>query len=280
LKINNLQEILKELNFTQYESQALITLIRHNLLDAKGIYKNSGVPQPKIYETMVKLQDRELVDIVSKGRKKIYKVKPKEVLQEYILKRVRKIQTGVDIIDQIYNSEESEEIPFIGFAELKNIQDYFFSMIDTAKKSVISFLPPIHYDEKIVSVLHQRKSRIEIKLIFYEEEQISEVKEDLSDFDLYKIKVPSFTIINEMMSTLANSFLKEYKDSFPVQVISNIVQDLKNLFGLAVIDGNKSLFRIPIPVDVPIAILSSLSSLVEFHVKGIEQILAASEKVN
>ena len=90
--MDHLDELLQELNFTQYEAQSFITLIKYKMLSAREIHKYSGVPQPKIYETMIRLQKRGLIDIIPKGKKKIYMIKPREVLQEYLLSFSRKVE--------------------------------------------------------------------------------------------------------------------------------------------------------------------------------------------
>ncbi|MHA1756807.1 MAG: hypothetical protein ACTSVV_08565 [Promethearchaeota archaeon] len=37
------------------------------------------------------------------------------------------------------------------------IEDYLDSIIDTAKNSIISFLPAVHYTSKVISILKERK---------------------------------------------------------------------------------------------------------------------------
>lgn len=71
----------------------------------------------------------------------------------------------------------------------------------------------------------------------------------------------------------------ENNASFVLQFIKNLVSRLHEILGLIVIDKKKSFFKIPFPIQLPIAIVASLPDLVQFHVKGIEQILAASYEV-
>ncbi|MHA1273237.1 MAG: hypothetical protein ACTSQP_19450 [Promethearchaeota archaeon] len=68
-----------------------------------------------------------------------------------------KSSKGVNIIDRIYNTEEGEDLPFIGLMGLDMIEDYLDSIIDTAKNSIISFLPAVHYTSKVISILKERK---------------------------------------------------------------------------------------------------------------------------
>ncbi len=68
--MNHLEKLLQDFGFTQYEAQTLTTLIRYKTLNAHEIHKYSGVPQPKIYETMVKLQQKGFIDIYPKKKRK------------------------------------------------------------------------------------------------------------------------------------------------------------------------------------------------------------------
>lgn len=278
--MNELEGILKDLNFSQYESQVLITLIRYNLLDAKGVYENSGVPQPKIYETMIKLQEKGLIDILSKGRKKIYKIKPKEVIQEYILDFNRRTKKGIDIIEDIYNTGETEEIPFIGIAGLTNIQEYLYTIIDTAKESIIAFLPPLHYDSRIISILQEKKDTLDIKIIFDNEDEFTEIKEPLKDLEIYSLKEPAFEKVSIILNSI-EKFVKKgsQQTTYALDLLKTIGSNLPITFGLAVVDYKKSFFRIPLPVDIPLALLSTLPQLVNFHNEGIKAILSVSKRI-
>ncbi len=277
--MDNLDELLQELNFTQYEAQTFSTLIQYKILSAHEIHKYSGVPQPKIYETMIRLHKRGLVNIIPKGKKKMYMIKPREVLQEYLLKYSRKIEDfrnkSVEIINRIYDTEEAEDIPFIGIAGEEHLQEYIYMLIDTAKEIIISFLPINHYDEKIISLLNSRKNNIEIKLVFQDRE-LGDLKEKIPGIDIYVLNNPAFDIVKQMIGNIEKFLKPEQKNAYSFRTIKDIVINLKNIFGLMVIDWKKSFFKIPIPIQLPMAIMSMLPEMVDFHNQGIKEILAAS----
>ncbi|MFX1570251.1 MAG: TrmB family transcriptional regulator [Promethearchaeota archaeon] len=279
--MNHLEKLLQELGFTQYEAQTLATLVRYKMLNAREIHKYSGVPQPKIYETMVKLQQKGFIDIYPRKKKKVYLIKPKEVIQEYLLNYSRKIQNlgqkSIDIIDNIYDTEEAEEIPFIGIAGEKILQEYIYMLIDTAKETVISFLPLYHYDEKIISILNKRKNEIDIKLIFHDK-KIGDLENQLSEVDKYFLNAPTFEIIKNIVTNIENFLPKEHSKGYSFQIVKDIAIELENIFGLMIIDWKKSFFKIPIPIPLPMAILSMLPELITFHNRGIKEILASSTR--
>ncbi len=236
--MNHLEKLLQELGFTQYEAQTLATLIRYKMLSAREIHKYSGVPQPKIYETMTKLQQKGFIDIYPKKKKKVYLVKPKEVIQEYLLKYSHKIQDfgqrSIEIIDKIYDTEEAEEIPFIGIAGESVLQDYIHMLIDTAKETVISFIPLYHYDEKITSILNKRKNDIDIKLIFHDR-KIGDLENQLSGIDKYYLNAPTFDIIKTIIENIENFLPIDHKKAYSFQIVKDIAMHLDNIFGLMIV---------------------------------------------
>ena len=279
--MNHLEKLLQNFGFTQYEAQTLTTLIRYKMLSAREIHKYSGVPQPKIYETMIKLQQKGFIDIYPRKKKKVYLIKPKEVIQEHLLNYSHKIQDlgqkSIEIIDNIYDTEEAEDLPFIGIAGETVLQEYLYMLIDTAKETIISFLPLYHYDEKLISILNKRKNEIEIKLIFHDK-NIGELESQLSGIDKYYLSAPAFDIIKTILENIENFLPNEQKKAYSFQIIKEIAIHLEDIFGLMIIDWKKSFFKIPIPIPLPMAILSMLPQLIDFHNRGMKKILESSEK--
>jgi sugar-specific transcriptional regulator TrmB len=280
--MDKLSTLLKKLNFTQYEALILETLIKYHILSAYELHKYSGVPQPKIYETMVRLQQKSFIDIIPRGRKKLYMIKPREYIQEKLLNYTKQIQDiGKDcitIIDNTYNSEETEEIPFIGVAGGEKIQEYLYMLIDTAKNSIISFFPKSHFDDKIISILNNQKDNLDIKLVF-QDESVRNLQQKLPEIEFRILKSPAFKNIKNIFDKIENFIPLNQKNSYTFQILQNIVLNLEEIFGLIVIDDKKSFFKIPIPIDLPIAIFSTSPELVQFHLDGITELLNSSVKL-
>lgn len=281
--MNNLTVLLKRLNFTQYEAQTLESLIKYHVLSAHELHKYSGVPQPKIYETMVRLQQKGFIDIIPRGRKKLYMAKPREFIQEKLLTYTRDIEKSgndcVKIIDTIYNSEEAEEIPFIGVAGTERIQEYLYMLIDTAKTSIISFFPISHFDDKIISILKERSVELEIKLVFQDEPIAMKIQNKLPNVEVRILESPALNNIQNLFSKIGGLLKPDQRNSYTFQIIKDIVLKLEEIFGLIVIDDKKSFFKIPLPIDLPMAIFSMSQEVVQFHSKGIKEILASSIKI-
>ncbi len=56
----NMLDILKNLNFTEYESKAYLALLQESPLTGYAVAKKSGVPRSKIYEVLESLVIREM----------------------------------------------------------------------------------------------------------------------------------------------------------------------------------------------------------------------------
>ena len=279
--MDQLYELLKELDFTQYEAQILEALIKYNVLSAREIHKYSSVPQPKIYETTVKLQQKGLINILHR-KKKLYMIKSKEALQEILLDHSKLVQQKTEnclkMINKLYNTEEAEDIPFLGVAGEDAVKDYIFTLINSAKKSFTSFVPQNYFDKRIISELVQRSKDIDIKIVLFDENK--EIKAiEPHNIGFYKLVTPAFEIIKNLLLNIENMLSPDQINAHSFKIVKDIALNLNDIFGIILIDANKSFFKIPLPVKTPMAIISSLPELVEFHRNGINAILASSIKL-
>ncbi|MHA1457147.1 MAG: hypothetical protein ACTSRT_21140 [Promethearchaeota archaeon] len=226
--------------------------------------------------------DKFMMMNVIHRKKKLFMIKPKEKIQEHLLNFSRRIQAignkSLEIIDEIYSTEEAEEIPFMGIAGIEAIQDYIYMLIDTAKKSFVSFFPLNFFDTKIFTLLGQKSKEIDIKIILLD---------DISDLDIdqykqltfYHLNTPAFDVIKDIISKIEHFLPPEHYKAYSFQIIKDLALNIKEIFGIIIIDNKKSFFKIPLPVKLPMAILSTLPELVEFHTNGLNAILANSTKI-
>ncbi len=282
--MNRLIELLKDLNFTKYEAQTLTTLIKYNMLNAQEIHKYSQVPQPKVYETVIKLEERGLIDVIYDEKKKVYKIKPKNLIQKKILDYTKKITTigedSVLIIDDIYNTEESTELPFIGIAGEETIQNFIYSLISEAENKIDAFLSVYHFQAKLLNILEKRSKEIEINLIFNTKEDILETYKKGTSINYYFLKTPAFDVVGKIFDTIGTIIPSDQKTSYGFQLLSQIGKKIEKLFGLVLIDEKKSLFKVPVPIKTPIAMISTLPDLLTFHLRGMKEIVKSSSKFN
>lgn len=294
--MKKLDDLLQQLNFTQYEAQCLNALIQYHTLDASGMSETSQVPKPKIYETMNKLKQRKLIDIIQEGRKKIFRAKSKEIIMENLLEYARDIdhrsKDAITLIEEKYGTKEATEVPFIGIAGFNQLQDYINSLIDTAANSITCFLNLDHFTKDIINTINRRSKEIEIKIIFQDSSDIQSLKEKIPNVEIYQLNLPAFDIAKILIKNLINkdsmkqiisqgliediSKIPKMKDTHGIQIFNDIAENIETIFGIMLIDGKKSFFKVPIPVSTPMAIVSTLPEIIEFHLKGLESILNVS----
>lgn len=278
--------ILRKLNFTKYESYALVTLIEHQYLNAKDISEYSEVPRPKIYETVDKLEKRGFLDVIPKGGVKMFRIKPQEIIQAKLLEYSRDItsltEKSVKIIDDIYNTGERKSIPFMGIAGKNTLKEYINSLIDTAKETIYSFMPMEYFSDLIISALQKKQeSGLDIKLVFEDNVDITNLQQSLPQIEFYLIEHQALDRLNYILNMIIkNKLEKQEKESFAFETFQNIANNIRELIGIMVVDQKKSFFRVPLPVGVPIAILSSLKEIVDFHCKGIDSIIEAAQLIS
>ncbi len=68
--IDEIQEFLKNANFTNYEINAYIALLRSSSLSARELSDKSGVPTGRIYEVLNELNNRQMIEIQDSRPKK------------------------------------------------------------------------------------------------------------------------------------------------------------------------------------------------------------------
>lgn len=278
------ESALNKLGFTQYESQALIALIKFKNLDAPGITQNSGVPQPKVYEIMEKLLSRGLIDKIPLGRKSIYEIKPRSLLEKKIGEIMQEYSSNgqfvLSSINSNYGTEQGSEIPFVGVAGIENITQQLSYAIDDARESIISFMPRYLIQESVEDSLIKASKRIQVAIICREENHAQELAEQIPNAEVSVLETPAFDIIRQLGEKIKSFLPPQDYESFAFNVIQNLLQNFSEIFGLSVFDQRKSFFLVPIPLGVPMAIITTLPEMLRFHAEGINAILKSSRQIN
>jgi len=95
------EALLKHLGLTQYESKALLVLLRQGKSTADRISAIGGIPLPRVYDTMTSLSGRGLISI-SKTRPQTFKaIDPKRFFELMKEDEKRKLEERVNIINGI-----------------------------------------------------------------------------------------------------------------------------------------------------------------------------------
>jgi sugar-specific transcriptional regulator TrmB len=106
---DNIFEILKNLNFTEYEAKAYIALLEESPLTGYAVAKNSGVPRSKIYEVLDSLAVRGDI-LVSHGNTQQYVPIPaKELIKNRRMKAEENFKLAEKSLEQFNQSANNRE---------------------------------------------------------------------------------------------------------------------------------------------------------------------------
>lgn len=105
----NVLEILKNLNFTEYEAKAYLALLEESPLTGYAVAKNSGVPRSKIYEVLDSLVTRGDI-LVSPGSTQQYTPIPaKELIRTRRIKAEENFQLAEESLKYFSHSAKDRE---------------------------------------------------------------------------------------------------------------------------------------------------------------------------
>lgn len=276
---------LKELGFSGYEAQALLTLVKYHSLTAKDLSRYSGIPRPKVYETMARLEERGFVDSIPQANEKakVYRILSKSGLKAKISAIVAQYtaiaQTLTTEIDETYDTRKRERIPLIGIAGDEHIADHFLDMIETTEEYFIAGFPPKYFTDQIIAQINAIPPGVRVDLIFHDKTELESVQSLCPRARFFHLETPAFRKIHEMVQNIGD-FLPEQRESYTYKTFLKVTKDLAAMFGLVLQDGKKSLFIIPLPIPVSVAIVSTMPEIVTFHNEGAEAILASCRLVD
>ncbi len=134
---DEIYEGLSKLGLSPYEIRVYRTLLISNPLTPSEIVKNSGIPQPRIYDILNSLSSKGLIE-VTPGKKKIYRSLP---ISETLGKQVKLLEKFVEKLDiQIQESrvKTGVELPYLWLIESnEKINERISKMISLAKTEII-----------------------------------------------------------------------------------------------------------------------------------------------
>jgi sugar-specific transcriptional regulator TrmB len=155
MKDNYLVSLLKELNLTEYEAKALVTLFKFSESDAPTISRNSEIPKTRIYDVLDKLKDRGFVLEVYKSPKTYKVVNPEEIFKNLLELKNHEFKNISKKVDDVisntnwasYVSKTPEKV-----LQVNNLKDYnkFLSQeFESAEKEIHGFT---NLDERLDSL--------------------------------------------------------------------------------------------------------------------------------
>ncbi|HOD89699.1 MAG TPA: helix-turn-helix domain-containing protein [archaeon] len=169
MKDVSLLNILKELDLTEYEAKALITLFKFSEADAPTISRNSEIPKTRIYDVLGKLKEKGLVLEVY-AKPKTYKViNPNDIFKNLLEAKNKEFselnQKVQDVLSkrnwntQVLNTKEK----ILQINALKDYNKFLAQEFATAQKEICGFT---QLDERIDSFKEIfNKNNLSIKIL-------------------------------------------------------------------------------------------------------------------
>ncbi|KMY53009.1 MULTISPECIES: TrmB family transcriptional regulator [Bacillaceae] len=164
----NILAILKNLDFTEYEAKAYLTLLEESPLTGYAVAKNSGVPRSKIYEVLDNLAMRGDI-LVSPGSTPQYTPVPaKELIKSRRIKAEANLQLAEKSLAEFERSANDRENIW-NITGRNEILDKVKACIVSAQKRILLEVWKEEFEE-LESELRQASERgVDVTIIAYGE---------------------------------------------------------------------------------------------------------------
>lgn len=164
----NILEILKKLNFTEYEAKAYLALLEESPLTGYAVAKNSGVPRSRIYEILDSLSMRGDI-LVSPGNTPQYTPVPaKELIKSRRTKAEENFELAEKILAEFEQSANDRENIW-NITGRNEILEKVKACIASAKKRILLEVWKEEFDELESELRQAVKRGVNVTIIAYGE---------------------------------------------------------------------------------------------------------------
>ncbi|MBT2700964.1 TrmB family transcriptional regulator [Bacillus sp. ISL-40] len=161
-------ETLKNLNFTEYEAKAYLTLLEESPLTGYAVAKNSGVPRSRIYEVLDSLAIRGDI-LVSPGNTPQYTPVP---AKELIKNRRRKAEENLELAEKSlaeFERSANDRENIWNITGRNEILDKVKACISSATKRILLEVWKEEFEELDSELRQAAKRGVNVTIIAYGE---------------------------------------------------------------------------------------------------------------
>jgi sugar-specific transcriptional regulator TrmB len=158
--MSNLKNILQNfqnINFTQYEAKAYLSLLQHDQVSGYELAKNSGIPASKIYQVLNKLLQREIIVALDTDPVKYAPIPPDQVISKYRNDYLHNIDSLKSGLDEIYNQHQHTDNYIWNISGRQAILNRVNEFISAAQNSIHLSV----WDEEVTEIRHTLKDAAE-----------------------------------------------------------------------------------------------------------------------
>jgi len=137
--MSNMKKIIQSLqniNFTQYESKAYLSLLKQDQVSGYELAKNSGIPASKIYQVLNKLLAKEVVVALDTEPVKYSPIPPDQVMSRFRNDYLQNIDTLKSSLDDVYNKHQHTDNYLWNITGREPILNRVNQFIDKANTSI------------------------------------------------------------------------------------------------------------------------------------------------
>ncbi|GGA15435.1 TrmB family transcriptional regulator [Psychrobacillus lasiicapitis] len=164
----NILDTLKNLNFTEYEAKAYLTLLQESPLTGYAVAKHSGVPRSKIYEVLESLTMRGDI-LVSPGSTPLYSPIPaKELIKNRRMKAEEHFELAEKSLAEFKKSANDRENIW-NIMGRNEILDKVKACIITAQKRILLEVWKEEFEEMESELRQAAKRGVNVTIIAYGE---------------------------------------------------------------------------------------------------------------
>jgi len=164
----NILEILKNLNFTEYEAKAYLALLEESPLTGYAVAKNSGVPRSRIYEVLDSLASRRDI-LVSPGNTPQYTPVPaKELIKNRRVKAEENFELAEKSLAEFERSANDRENIW-NITGRNEILDKVKACIVSTKKRILLEVWKDEFEELESALRQAAKRGVNVTIIAYGE---------------------------------------------------------------------------------------------------------------
>ncbi|MGY3717905.1 TrmB family transcriptional regulator [Sutcliffiella cohnii] len=178
MNIEKIINTLKGFGFTEYEAKVYLALLEQNNLNGNGIALKSGVPGPKVYETLKKMTDKGFVFVVSDGsnkRNKRYSPLPYkdllETLKKTLTKDIELLNTSFEALKANDNNNWTELFHISGYETSLNVVD---QAINEATEEIIMSCWSKEMEKLYENLLKAYDRGVKVVTIIFDQTEIAE----------------------------------------------------------------------------------------------------------
>lgn len=165
--MKNLIDQLQNLNFTQYESRAYLSLLEQGNITGYELAKNSGIPASKIYAVLNKLMEKEVILALDTEPVTYTPLPPNEVLSRLKGEYLNTINQLDSKLNEIYKKQKLSNNYIWNISGRETILRRVCEFINEAENQIYLSVWDEEVEEIKEALINANKSKVEISIVHY-----------------------------------------------------------------------------------------------------------------